>query len=129
VTPPKPDTRSVFERFPADWSNYVWPHFIPPKLRDRIATRWGPKYTESPRTYHANAEDLSMPDNGDEVTFAKFPVDRASPEVSGRYVHFAGRNGFVVDREGRVYEVRVPLTFAKVRNKSAPLPSPGSDAS
>lgn len=103
--------RPVTERFPREWRDYKWPRWIPEEMRLKILERWGPSSDGSPRLYHANSEDLGMPDNGERVEFPRFPVVAGGAKVSGRYVHLAGRSGYVVDDASRIYQVVVPLDW------------------
>ena len=95
---------------PSRWSDFRWPEWVPGRISRAIEFEWREAVDRSPRLYFANAEDLGAPPLGDRVDLPRL---RVPGRAAGRFVHLAGRRGYVVDENGTGCEVLVPASYKR----------------
>jgi protein gp37 len=84
---------------PKSWADWVWPEFVPIRVREQIQDFWSEDWGRGPRAWLANMSEQGAPPFGAVVTMGNGFGPNPEP-VTGRYVHAWNNIGRLVLDDG-----------------------------
>lgn len=84
---------------PKSWADWVWPGFVPIRVREQIQNFWSEDSGRGPRAWLANMSEQGAPPFGAVVTMGNGFGPNPAP-VTGRYVHAWNNIGRLVLDDG-----------------------------